>query len=88
MGWFKHTDTYGYYLRWIKPKVSVKYCKRRIAAHAKKKQDGRNFSTTFSTTNTAKYGQKLPPDWAGHCMKKPPQAADSNGLQGFLRGSG
>lgn len=37
MGWFKHTDTYGYYLRWIKPKVSVKYCKRRIAAHAKKK---------------------------------------------------
>ena len=37
MGWFKHTDTYGYYLRWIKSKVSVKYCKRRIAAHAKKK---------------------------------------------------
>lgn len=37
MGWFKHTDTYGYYLRWIKPKVSVRYCKRRIAAHTRKK---------------------------------------------------
>ena len=37
MGWFKHTDTYGYYLRWIKSKVSVKYCKRRIAVCAKKK---------------------------------------------------
>lgn len=38
MGWFKHTDTYGYYLRWIKPKVSVRYCKRRLAAHARKKK--------------------------------------------------
>ncbi len=38
MGWFKHTDTYGYYLRWIKPKVSVRYCKRRLAAYARKKK--------------------------------------------------
>lgn len=36
MGYFDHTDTYGYYLRWVKPKVSVQYCKRRIATIAKK----------------------------------------------------
>ena len=40
MGYFTHTDTYGYYLRWIKPKVSVQYCKRRISAIAKKKLKG------------------------------------------------
>lgn len=36
MGYFDHTDTYGYYLRCVKPKVSVQYCKRRIATIAKK----------------------------------------------------
>lgn len=40
MGYFTHTDTYGYYLRWIKPKVSVQYCKRRISAIAKKALKG------------------------------------------------
>lgn len=37
MGWFKFTDTYNYYLKWIKPKISIQYCKRRISAKAKKK---------------------------------------------------
>ncbi len=36
LGYFDHSDTYGYYLRYIKPKVSVQYCKRRIAALARK----------------------------------------------------
>lgn len=40
MGWFSHTDTYGYYLRWIKPKVSVQYCKRRVSAISKKQAKG------------------------------------------------
>ncbi len=31
MGYFSHSDTYGYYLRHIKPKVSIQYCKRRIS---------------------------------------------------------
>ena len=36
LGYFKHTDTYNYYKRHIKPNVSVQYCKRRISALAKK----------------------------------------------------
>jgi len=32
MGYIDHSNTYGYYLRYIKPKVSVQYCKRRISA--------------------------------------------------------
>lgn len=40
MGWFSHTDTYKYYLKWIKPKVSVQYCKRRISAISKKQAKG------------------------------------------------
>lgn len=39
MGWLTHTDTYGYYLRYIKPKVSIRYCKRRLTALAKRKGD-------------------------------------------------
>lgn len=37
MGYFDHSDTYGYYLRYIKPNVSIQRCKRRIAAISKKK---------------------------------------------------
>lgn len=40
MGWFSHSDTYGFYLRWIKPKVSVQYCKRRVSAISKKQAKG------------------------------------------------
>lgn len=36
-GAFKHANAYGYYLRHIKPKVSIHYCKRRLSALAKKK---------------------------------------------------
>lgn len=39
MGWLTHTDTYGYYLRYIKPKVSIHYCKRRLATLARRKGD-------------------------------------------------
>lgn len=37
MGYFSHSDTYGYYLRHIKPKVSIQRCKRRLSALARKK---------------------------------------------------
>ena len=37
LGYFKHSDTYGYYLKHIKPKVSIQYCKRRISALDRKK---------------------------------------------------
>lgn len=35
---FRHAQAYGYYLKWIKPKVSIQYCKRRVSACAKKER--------------------------------------------------
>ena len=37
----KNSDTYGYYLRYIKPNVSIQRCKRRIAAANKKQKEAR-----------------------------------------------
>ena len=48
MGWFSHTDTYAFYCRWIKPRVSIQYCKRRISRLSKqevKKHDRMENST-------------------------------------------
>lgn len=36
-GWYKHTDTYQYYQKWIKPKVSMRYCRLRLSRLAKAK---------------------------------------------------
>jgi len=33
LGWITHTDTYGFYLEWIKPIVCIRKLKRRIKAH-------------------------------------------------------
>lgn len=38
MGPFRHADAYGYYLNHIKPKVSIRYCKRRLSTLAKREQ--------------------------------------------------
>lgn len=35
-GWYKYTDTYSYFQTWIKPKVSMRYCRRRLSTLAKK----------------------------------------------------
>lgn len=32
MGWITWSDTYGYYTKYIKPKVNIQYCKRRVGA--------------------------------------------------------
>lgn len=37
-GWFKHTDTYGYFHDYIKPKVNIRRCRKRIAAHNRKER--------------------------------------------------
>ena len=42
LGWLSHTDTYHYYLKYIKPKVSIQYCKRRISALAKRERSRKN----------------------------------------------
>ena len=33
LGWIKHSDTYGAYLEYVKPYVSIQYIKRRISRH-------------------------------------------------------
>lgn len=39
MGWFKHTDTYDYYLRYIKPCVNVKKLKKIVSKHQRKENE-------------------------------------------------
>lgn len=36
LGWIKATDTYNFYLKHIKPYVSIQYCKRRISRYQKR----------------------------------------------------
>lgn len=38
-GWYKHTDTYGYFQTWIKPKVSIRYCRKRISTLVKRQAE-------------------------------------------------
>ena len=42
LGWLSPTDTYRYYLKYIKPKVSIQHCKRRISALAKRERSRKN----------------------------------------------
>lgn len=39
MGWFTHTDTYGYYLKYIKPTVNVKKLKKIVSKHQRKERE-------------------------------------------------
>lgn len=36
MGWFTHTDTYGFYEDHIKPYVNIKQLKKKVSKHSKK----------------------------------------------------
>lgn len=36
LGWITHTDTYGMYLKWIKPYISFQYFKRRMSVFDRK----------------------------------------------------
>ena len=37
-GWLDYTDTYDYYLRYIKPKINFQQLKRRISAYDRRVQ--------------------------------------------------
>lgn len=41
MGGFKHTDTYDYYLKYIKPNVNIKKLKKIVSKHSKKENKER-----------------------------------------------
>ena len=38
IGWFKHADCYGYYMRWIDPKVNKKLLKNIVRNHQKEEE--------------------------------------------------
>lgn len=38
-GWFKQTDTYRYYQRWISPCISMRYCRKKVSRNAKVKNE-------------------------------------------------
>ncbi len=38
MGWIKHADTYNWYKKYIKPKVSIQECKRKISRFDRRRQ--------------------------------------------------
>lgn len=39
MGWFKNSDTYKAYKKYIEPNVSIKLCKKMISNHSKKQKE-------------------------------------------------
>lgn len=41
MGLFKHTDTYNYYIEYIKPKINIKKLKRIVSKHSRKENEKR-----------------------------------------------
>ena len=43
LGWLDHANAYNYFKRWIKPKVSVRYCRHRVSAAAKKERKSKNY---------------------------------------------
>lgn len=41
-GWLQNSDTYNYYLKWIKPNISFIYCKKLISKKSKKQRSDNN----------------------------------------------
>lgn len=52
LGWFKHTDTYEYYLKYIKPNVKVKKLKK-DCVKARRKENTKNERVEDAAGNTA-----------------------------------
>ena len=46
IGWLDYTDTYDYYLRYIKPKINFQQLKRRISAYDRRVQKRKREQTT------------------------------------------
>lgn len=49
MGWFKHTDTYNVYLKFIKPFVNIESCKRLLSKRQQKKNKETENGTNLGT---------------------------------------
>lgn len=62
MGWFTHTDTYGFYEDHIKPYVNIKQLKKKVSKHSKKGVKNND----VRMVSVRKYGQA---DRVGHDIK-------------------
>ena len=61
MGLFKHTDTYNYYIDYIKPKINVKKLKRIVSKHSRKENEHlrRRFPVQRTFQTSAEHGRRL-----------------------------
>ena len=50
MGWFDHTDTYDYYLKYIKPNVNVKKLKKVVSKHQRKENERERLENSNGNT--------------------------------------
>lgn len=65
LGWFTHTNTYNYYIKYIKPKINVKKLKRIVSRHAKrerKKNEGMDKSNKLTGRSTERNRHGFIPD--------------------------
>ena len=56
MGWFDHTDTYDYYLKYIKPNVNVKKLKKVVSKHQRKENERERLENRNGNTAGASGG--------------------------------
>ena len=56
MGWFDHTDTYDYYLKYIKPNVNVKKLKKVVSKHQRKENERERLENGNGNTTGASGG--------------------------------
>lgn len=56
MGWFDHTDTYNYYLKYIKPNVNVKKLKKIVSKHQRKENERERLENSNGNTAGASGG--------------------------------
>lgn len=84
--WYKHTDTYRYFQKWIKPKVSIRYCRLRLSKYAKaankrrKQHDGLEDGPRLPAGSAGGSGHQVEPE---HCLHPPEHpAGDGAGRHG------
>ena len=87
MGWFQHTDTYDYYLKYIKPNVNVKKLKRVVSKHQRKENERERLENSNRDTAGAPGGggQGIIADNGISAKEHPPGGAERGG---GLRGDG
>lgn len=73
MGYIKHSDTYGYYLKYIKPVVSIKVLKTLMSKHTRKenKENGMVKKRRYTIGKAGRYRRNIKPD--NHISQEKPE---------------